>query len=126
MKIKVSFRLYDLAIDAFAGGDREQRIYEHALKRYEGIYRSLFYSVMHGKIDGFYYETGDDENGRKVVYHKSTKRPDTMQVSYFWIHNGEELPTYDLQISPDDINKLFLEAAPDGVTIETIDNSIVA
>ena len=127
MKIKVEFNLHDLAIKSFLDDSgKAEREYEHAMKRHEEIYRKLFYEVMRGELDGFYYETGDGENGRKVIYHKSTKRPDTMQVSFFWIHNGEEIPTYDLQISPDNINKLFLEAAPDGVTIETIDNSKAA
>ena len=128
MKIKVEFNLHDLAIQSFLDDSgKAEREYDHARKRCEGIYRKLFYEVMSGELDGFYIRNKvNSGNERVTIYHRSTKEAGKMQVSFFWIRNGEELPTYDLQIGADDINKLFREAAPDFVTIETIDNSIVA
>ncbi len=117
MKIEVVFNLHELVLAMFRGGDAEQAAYDEASAKHDKIYIDLFEKVINGQLDGFTVDQGD----RFQIYHLSTKQPETMQVSYFWIKDGEPIPTMDIQIHAGDYKKLLREAAPDNVTIYTVE-----
>ena len=116
--MEINYNLSALAVAMLRGGDAEQAAYDEASARHDKIYTELFDKVINGQLDGFTVDQGD----RFQIYHLSTKAPKTMQVSYFWIKDGEPIPTMDIQIKSGDYKKLLREAAPDNVTIYTISN----
>lgn len=115
--MEINYNLSALAVAMLRGGDAEQAAYDEASAKHDKIYIDLFNQVITGKLDGFTVVQGD----RFQIYHLSTKAPKTMQVSYFWIKDGEPIPTMDIQIKSGDYKKLLREAAPDNVTIYTVE-----
>ena len=74
--------------------------HERRCERNDAIMKWLFDATMSGEIKGFYLNEAENEKGWKplVAYHRSTKADETIQLSVGWWHNGELLPTYDIQM----------------------------
>lgn len=90
-------KLRDLSVACLKnpGDEKSEAEYIQAVGRKKAIYRRLFLDMDVGKIDIFYYDTGDGDNYNRYIFTHSAKHPGTIQKTCIWMHHGEEIPQSD-------------------------------
>ena len=78
-------------------------------RRQEILLERIFNDIRDGRLDSF-YQVSDKHF---YAYHRSTKEDGALQYSHAWLHNGEFIPTNDVQLHS--IAELLREGLPSGM-----------
>lgn len=109
----MKFRIKDLTIHSYRCFGGNWTRYEKLEAHNEAIMKTLFKGLQAGSINGFHLVS----NKEFKLYHRSTKNPGAIQLSYGFYKDGELIPCGDCQLY--DYSDFSREGYPAG-TYQTI------